>query len=341
MLQRSAWFLCIAFGIMFSAASAEERKTFSPMPTVNASGMVVLHPKPTILRLEMQLEAPGATAKQALHRLKTLRETALGKVRAMKSPPSSVTFSGLAVEKRSKPAPQEDADAPQGANLPMGAQPVVRVVAKPAVAPGGFPPPATVPAPPAVPALPQFPPPATLQSYPIPVPYVSFPVATISLRAEWPLKGESLEEIVGATETIKENVASLDLGRSKAAKEPSSKDKGKGDNNQDSSNAPSQTYPAGTPYGSTFSIPYPAAAARADVLLRGFGVQGREQGGLGRGAGQGEEPGGQIGGDRGNELRANRLDQRTKLQRVHGRIWHDRNPNIRVVPCLVRRRGRR
>ena len=141
----------------------------------------------------------------------------------------------------------------------MGAHLVVRVAAKPAIGPGGFP--ATAPPP----AVVQFPPPAVALPYPsAAVPYVSFPVATISLRAEWPLKGESLEEIVGAAETLKEDIASLDLGRSKAAKGSSSKDKGDGENTiQEPTYVPGSVgsvYPA--PQGPTFS--YVASVSKGE-----------------------------------------------------------------------------
>ena len=163
----------------------------------------------------------------------------------MKSPPASITFSGLAVEKRSKAAPQEDADAPQGANLPMGTHPVVRVTAKPAIAPGGI---APAP-PPAVAPMPQFCAAggsAALSQRRCSLRFV--PGGNYLPCAEWPLKGESLEEIVGVAETLKEDVASLDLGRSKAAKGPSNKEKGNGDAEQDASGAAGQTFVA-TPYG--------------------------------------------------------------------------------------------
>ena len=66
MWQRAASFLCVAYWLMLPAASAEGQKTGTPTPTVNASGVVVLHPKPTTLRLEMQLEAPGAIRKAGI-----------------------------------------------------------------------------------------------------------------------------------------------------------------------------------------------------------------------------------------------------------------------------------
>ena len=71
--------------------------------TIAASGLESVRVQPTLLRLEVQLRATGATAEKAVEQLKTRRKAAIAKLKDLKAEEGSVRFTSTVLTRNATP----------------------------------------------------------------------------------------------------------------------------------------------------------------------------------------------------------------------------------------------
>ena len=138
--------------------------------------------QPTVLRLEVQLHASGATAEKAVELLKTQRKAALAKLKDLKAEEASIHFTNTALTRMANYGTTPSA--------PYGVTPSTGTIPAPA---GGLPPPVFVPAVPSEnvpePAPPTLPPAFSFTSAPgdVATPAIELAPPTTTPRASKPL----------------------------------------------------------------------------------------------------------------------------------------------------------
>jgi uncharacterized protein YggE len=193
------------------AAAAEASK--EPMLSASASVMVPL--KPTALRMVLRLQTQDKTLKGAMAKLKDRRESAMKKLEALHPAKDTVKFVGPSIG---------------GDEGPMRTITSTSIAYKtPVPAPPTW-------APPTLPPAVAVPPSSPIPRGPQPV------VVFVTLSAEWPLKGESIEKLLVEANELKNRIEAADLTDRKKVKRPGSDD----ESSEDDEEAPA-TYPS-SPY---------------------------------------------------------------------------------------------
>ncbi len=189
MLQRTFCTLLIALSSCLSAGPAAA--TEGSDGTVSGSATVIVRPAATRLRMQMALRAYGKTPQAAMENLKSRREAAVARLKALGADPASISFGAPWVGPAAKAA---------SAVSPILSAPPATYA--PVPADGGSAPPLPEPSV----ALPPAPRAKAAKRPPL------FTAST-TLRAEWPLPpaGEGPERLAAAAAEIQEKVGSADL----------------------------------------------------------------------------------------------------------------------------------
>lgn len=149
----------------------------STAATVQGEGTVILRPQPVVLRMQVKLQSEGKTAKLALAKLKTRREAALAKLQALKADPASISAANPVISELQLWDPYSTS----------GYQP---------------PPPSVSP--------PRLPGPAQ-------VPHLFVGSVTLTLTADWPLEGDTPEELLLEARALREKIEAADIADTKDA----------------------------------------------------------------------------------------------------------------------------
>ena len=195
MLHRVFPALFIGMGLLCLPDSVSAQ--FGDSSNVSGSAQVRFQAKPSKLRLQVQLNAHGATPESAIKNLKLQRDTVGKQLSELRVDPKSISFS---VPNVVPIVPGSRPTAP-GAGIPVMVHPGRPTRSEPAAAVRHSS--ETDRAAPARPRL--F-------------------VASTTLRADWPLTGDDTDAIVAAAATIREKILAADLTAKKPAQDLSAEE---------------------------------------------------------------------------------------------------------------------
>jgi hypothetical protein len=194
MLHR-AFFAAVAVAVLLCQIDPVSAQTLGA-GNVSGSAHVRLKAKPSKLRLQVQLTAHGTTPEIAIKHLKSQREAVAAELEALKADPKSISLSVPSVVPM-----QNHQRVPMPATSPAYGTPVVP---QPAVS--DQPPPSSH-AWSAAPAVP----PASAEADRSGKARPKLFVASMTLRADWPLQGDDIDALVASAATIREKVLAADL----------------------------------------------------------------------------------------------------------------------------------
>jgi len=218
MKRQFAGLLVVAlFPILFSSMGwAQPSKEAS----IAVSGSESVRVQPTLLRLEVQLHAGGATAEKAVAQLKTRRNAAIAKLKELKAEEGSIHFANTALTRNNNsgimPGLPTITPTPAWGPAPANGPPMIPLIPE---VPQGAPEPAplnpfpstaftgnSAPGEAIQPAI-EVVPPTVAPSYPTPAASESGVTAATTLRAQWRLTTSDPDGIALAGESLRAKLA--------------------------------------------------------------------------------------------------------------------------------------